>query len=154
MKQGIFSRNRAWAPRGFTLLETILALCIVSFLGAMVFSLTHSPVLSTVSASAHASEQFRLQREMEEINAEYRRLLRVTPTLTAVQFKAALDTLQNADSTPKFLYLNAGKTGYLAAGGLTVAGPGAAFTTSANVAYRITLTSGDQTYSAIFTFPN
>lgn len=142
---------------GFTLIETVIALCVASLIGLMMVTLTHSPLLSAVDATARSQTQFELQREMEEIIAEYRRLLRVSQAtstpFTKDDFVTAVTTL-TCGAEPKFKYQDGSKTGYLAVGQVAVTGPGAAFSISADLNYRVTLTRSGQSYSSVFTFPN
>ena len=124
--------------RGFTLLEIIVTLILISITGALMFPVLRTNLTSSAIPVRRVENQYRLVQEMDRLTGLYRSEI-YKDTLDINVFKAS-----SVDTSPLVV---AGETGFLAAGQIT----GNAYASQSTSILRVTLSDGDQRLVAFFT---
>ena len=123
--------------KGFTLIEVVAALIILSVLSAMMFNTTGGGLWKSAQGVTDCRTLFALQGQMEQIVQLYKQQLAIGGgSIDLAGFQAAVIALP---------YVDASQTGYL-----TEAGGVFSLTPSSTPLFLVTLTQGDQSIGTIF----
>lgn len=122
---------------GFTLIEVIAGLLIISVLAAMIFSTTGGGLWRTARGVGECRTLFELQGEMEQIVGDYKsRLTAGGGSIDLADFRTAVIG---------YTFVDAGATDYL-----TEAGGNLNLTATPTRLLLVTLSQGDQRIASIF----
>ena len=123
--------------KGFTLLEVIAALVILSVLSAMMLNATGSGLWKSAQGVSDCRSLFELQDRMEQIVQTYKRQLAAGGgSINLATFRTAVLAMP---------FVDASQTGYL-----TEVGGVFSLTPAATQLFLVTLTQGDQSIGTIF----
>jgi len=122
---------------GFTLIEVIASLIIISVLAAMIFPATGGGLWRTARGVGECRELFELQGQMEEIVSAYK------TALSSGNGDVNLEDFR--DNVIGFSYVDTGSTGFLVESGSDLT-----LTASPTSLLLITLTAGDQRIANVF----
>lgn len=124
--------------KGFTLLEIIVTLILISITGVVMFPVLRTNLTKSAVPVTRLDSQYQLVLEMERLTARYRDEI-LNDTLNINTFKTNyVDTIPLVD---------AGNTGFLGVGQIT----GNAYNTQSTNILRVTLLDGDQRLVSFFT---
>lgn len=124
--------------KGFTLLEIIVTLILISITGVVMFPVLRTNLTKSAVPITRLDSQYQLVLEMERLTARYRVEI-LNDTLNINMFKTNyVDTIPSVD---------AGNTGFLGVGQIT----GNAYNTQSTNILRVTLVDGDQRLVSFFT---
>jgi prepilin-type N-terminal cleavage/methylation domain-containing protein len=124
--------------QGFTLVEIIVTLILISITGVVMFPVLHTNLTQSAVPVTRLDSQYQLVLEMESLTARYRDEI-LNDTLNITTFKT-----NYVDVNP---LVDAGNTGFLGAGQIT----GNAYTSQSTNILRVTLVRGDQRLVTFFT---
>jgi len=124
--------------KGFTLLEIIVTLILISITGAVMFPVLRTNLTQSAVPVIRVDNQYQLIQEMDRLTARYRDEI-LNDALDISTFKT-----NYVDASP---LVDAGNTGFLGAGQIT----GNAYNTQSTNILRVTLVDGDQWLVSFFT---
>jgi prepilin-type N-terminal cleavage/methylation domain-containing protein len=125
------------ADRGFTLIEVIAGLIIISVLASMIIQATSGGLWESAQGVSDCRTFFELQDQLEEITRIYQQ------QLTTGNGAIDLDVFRNAIAA--IPYVDSSNTGYLTESGGTFT-----LTPSNTSLFLVTLSQGDQRIGSIF----
>jgi prepilin-type N-terminal cleavage/methylation domain-containing protein len=139
-------RNRAGSLRGFTLIEVILTVVLVTVVASMVGRYSYISTAQSAAESLAFRNELALKNALEDLTIEYKARIKAgTLTLPAMVAYA------NANHAA---LVDAGRTGYITLDDSDADGvyePSAIGAYAAGTALLVTLERGDQSLSALFT---
>ena len=127
------SRNN---QRGFTLLEIIVTLILISISAAVMFPVLGTNLVRSAEPVERLNDHHLLVQEMDRWTGTYRDEIRLNGTVNIAAFKANVDT--NANYLDSTTYINSFNGG-------------AYSTQGTNTILRVILAQNDQTLVALFT---
>lgn len=127
----------AYASSGFTLIEVIAALLIVSVLAAMIFHITGGGLWRTAQGVGECRALFELQDRMEQITRMYKKHL--------ADGNGIVDLTEFRDAVLAYPDVDADGTGFL-----IESGGNFSLSLSATPLLLVSLTRGDQRIACIF----
>jgi prepilin-type N-terminal cleavage/methylation domain-containing protein len=130
--------TRLQNQNGFTLLEIIVTLILISITGVVMFPVLRTNLTKSAVPVVRLENQYQLIQEMDRLTARYRDEIQ-NESLNINDFKT-----NYVDVSP---FRDAGNTGFLAAGQIT----GNTYNTQSTNILRVTLVDGDQTLVSFFT---
>lgn len=129
--------------KGFTLLEIIVTLILISITGVVMFPVLRTNLTKSAVPVTRLDSQYKLVREMENLTARYRDEI-LNDTLDINPLNINTFKTNYVDTSP---LVDAGNTGFLGVGQIT----GNAYNTQSTTILRVTLVDGDQRLVSFFT---
>lgn len=135
--------ERLQCQEGFTLVEIIVTLILISITGVVMFPVLHTNLTKSAVPVVRLENQYHLIQAMDRLTARYRDEIQ-NDSLNISDFDINDFKTNYVDVSP---FRDAGNTGFLAAGQIT----GNAYNTQSTNILRVTLVDGDQTLVSLFT---
>jgi prepilin-type N-terminal cleavage/methylation domain-containing protein len=135
--------TRLQNQNGFTLVEIIVTLILISITGVVMFPVLRTNLTKSAVPVVRMENQYHLIQEMDRLTARYRDELQ-NDSLSINDFDINDFKTNYVDVIP---FRDAGNTGFLSVGQIT----GNTYNTQSTNILRVTLVDGDQTLVSFFT---